>query len=130
MGLIGIYSAGILSLHYGSVNGESMLPTLKSKQWFVYQKTNYCNVGDIVIANAYDKAQIKRVVGVSGDSIVIKDRKLYINNKFYKNYNSNNLSEKIEEGNVFLLSDNPEGYDSRAYGQISLDSIEGRVLLW
>ena len=80
---------------------------------------------------------VKRVIGVEGDIINIKDGNLYINNTLQAESYINGLTQakgsinyplEVTEGKVFVLGDNRENsLDSRNFGLISIESIKGRV---
>lgn len=80
---------------------------------------------------------IKRVIGVSGDEINIKDGKVYINGKLVEeSYVKGMTFESVEEfpiivpeGKIFVLGDNREkSNDSRSFGLIDYKSIEGKAI--
>ena len=70
------------------VDGKSMYPTLEPSQMVFVEKTEI-ERGDIITVNAYNytedyskqKLFIKRVVGMPGDRIIIKDNQVIINDK-------------------------------------------------
>ena len=72
------------------VEGKSMLPTLKSGQKVLINKTHDFHVGDIVTANSKDYGPIiKRVEQIDGSQVhLVSDNKNityeYINNELYK----------------------------------------------
>jgi len=71
------------SYHAASV---SMLPTLRPEEDFFVSKTAYSvthtpQLGDIVIFAANGRAQVKRIVGLPGDKVQMKDGILLINEK-------------------------------------------------
>ena len=72
------------------VEGKSMLPTLKSGQKVLINKTHDLHVGDIVTANSKDYGPIiKRVEQIDGNQVhLVSDNKNityeYINNELYK----------------------------------------------
>jgi len=79
---------------------------------------------------------IKRVVAVAGDSITIKDDKVYVNDLVLnESYSKGSTKGKdleypilVPEGKVFVLGDNRENSnDSRVFGLVDLKSIEGKV---
>ncbi|MGE5627720.1 MAG: signal peptidase I [Solirubrobacterales bacterium] len=81
---------------------------------------------------------IKRVIGIPGDTIAIKEGSVYINGKLYeeayvKGYtypNSMIFPITIPEGYYFVLGDNRENsMDSRDIGLIPNYEIEGRAVL-
>lgn len=83
------------------------------------------------------KNLIKRVVGVEGDLIDIKNGKVYINNMVESGYDfqGNTLEHsdfsypiEIPKGKVFVLGDNRENsLDSRALGLIDLSQVKGKA---
>ncbi|WP_099203169.1 signal peptidase I [Miniphocaeibacter massiliensis] len=124
------------------VDGKSMYPTLNHNDRLLVNKLSFfkndLEYGDIIIFESpieENKNYIKRVIGKEGDSIEIKDNKIYVNDKIVKeDYTSTNgytkysdISQwKIESGEIFVLGDNrPESNDSRTFGPISRDSIKG-----
>ena len=83
---------------------------------------------------------IKRVVGVPGDSVEMKNGRVYVNGEqVAEPYISNRGAQdfpptQVEPDHVFVMGDNrPNSQDSRsALGQIPIDKIVGKafVLLW
>lgn len=86
------------------------------------------------------KSYIKRVIGIAGDHIEIKDNKVYRNGEML---NEEYLQSGIEttstggtftdvvvpDGCIFVMGDNrPQSADSRQFGCIPLDRVESRVL--
>lgn len=81
---------------------------------------------------------IKRVIGISGDKVQIKDGKVYLNEEeikeeylvdsaITKGGNYNNII--VPEGYVFVMGDNRTGsVDSRVFGCIPIEKIEGKVV--
>lgn len=128
------------------VDGPSMLPTLHTDEQILVNKLSYAFGGqpqrmDVIICKyeGYDSYFVKRVVGLPGESISIKDGELYINGKVIED---NNKLEKITddfgpvtvpEGHVFVMGDNRnDSMDSRQVGAIPLDDVVGHamVIVW
>lgn len=128
-------------------SGDSMSPTLHDGDALVIQKVSYWfsepAIGEIVVATAPDTGEsvVKRVVAVGGDSIGIEDGVLvrngapvvepYANQDQMGGYYWGPVV--VPDGQVFLLGDNRlESHDSRNYGPVSVDAIEGKYLtrLW
>lgn len=82
---------------------------------------------------------IKRVVGLEGEHVQIKDGKVFINgNELKEDYlqpdvitSSTGLTDFIvPEGYVFAIGDNrPKSTDCRVFGCIPIEKIEGKVVL-
>lgn len=80
---------------------------------------------------------IKRIIGVAGDRIQINNNKVYLNGEeLEENYILQGTETKsiyyndivVPEGCVFVLGDNrEESLDSRAFGCIPVERIEGSV---
>lgn len=84
-----------------------------------------------------DKRLIKRVIGLPGDNIDIKDEKVFINGKaITEPYAKGNTFDngmkfpmKIPEKMYFVMGDNREvSMDSRVLGLMDIKSIEGKAI--
>ncbi|NPV59307.1 MAG: signal peptidase I [Actinobacteria bacterium] len=80
---------------------------------------------------------IKRVVGVGGDTVELRDGELFVNGEPYQadyEYVRDNANGKWEvpEGCVMVMGDNrPNSNDSRRWGFVPLRAIIGRaVAIW
>jgi signal peptidase I len=133
-----------------TVYGESMEPTFQPKDRVLISKMSNINRFDIVVFNAPDADQqyIKRIIGLPGDRVEMKDDVLYINGKPYEeSYVKRNNDIALKDTGDFTLKELtgkttvPNGYffvlgdnrliskDSRRFGFISADSIMGTVKL-
>lgn len=84
---------------------------------------------------------IKRVIGLPGEHIQIKDNKVYINGEEYKeDYLDSSVVTTscdgaftdliVPEGYIFAMGDNrPQSTDCRSFGCIPIDKIEGKVIM-
>ena len=82
---------------------------------------------------------IKRVIGLPGDHIVIKDGNVYLNDELFKesylqdgivtdNGNGNCTDIVVPENSVFVMGDNrARSTDSRCFGCIPLEKVESKV---
>ena len=135
------------------VFGESMSPTFHDQDRIVVSKTAEIERFDVIVFDApdmEDEYYIKRVIGLPGDRIEMKNDVLYINGKeleepyLIENKEENLLSKltedfslldktgesKVPEGKLFVMGDNRlKSKDSRIFGLISSDSVIGEVKL-
>lgn len=127
------------------VVGDSMNPTLKSGEVLVLNKWKYrlfpIERGDIVSLQYADtKYLIKRIIGLPGEKVEIKNNQLYINDqKYSENYLPDDLSyddfsmkalgyEVIPDDMYFVLGDNRENsLDSREIGLVPKKKIDGKI---
>lgn len=127
------------------VVGNSMNSTLNNGDVLVLNKIKYrftdIKRGDIISLEYADtKYLIKRVIGIPGDTVSIKNNTLYINGELYVenyldedlNYDDFELSslgyDKIPEDMYLVLGDNREdSMDSREIGLISKEQVIGKV---
>jgi len=99
--------------------------------------------GDLVTFRSPEDghAALKRVIGLPGDSLVIRDSVLYVNERRVREpYVNHRLIDAyysrtytVPAASVFVLGDNRgNSVDSRDYGPISADELLGRPLfrLW
>ncbi len=126
-----------------TVSSDSMSPTLCTGDvLLVARHSDGSSVedGDIVIfTSPQDGAQtVKRVVGTAGQTVAIKDAELYVDgtrvDEPYVDHASIDgvftPTYTVPPGAVFLMGDHREtSIDSRVYGPISTDLIDG-TLLW
>jgi signal peptidase I len=110
---------------------------------FIYTFTDPKRGEIIVFKYPEDKTRdfIKRIVGLPGETLEIKNRVVYINGKTLKeNYvkfsssefsTSNNLSpRRIPPDSYFVMGDNRDNsMDSRVWGFLKQDLIRGKALI-
>jgi len=126
------------------VSGQSMEPTFESENRVIISKIHKLDHFDLVVFHAPGSTEdyIKRVIGLPGDTIVMKDDRLFINGKEYEEeyiqankeqlFKDQKLTEDFEvtvpEGQLFVLGDNRRhSTDSRVIGCIDEDSVVGKV---
>lgn len=114
------------------VTGQSMAPTLDDGAILLISKVNseYLK-NDIVVFEKDDTTMIKRVIGVSGDTIELKDKCVYRNGiKLQIDCDvDKSVIIKLNSDEYFVVGDNyGDSYDSRNYGCINKQSIIGKVL--
>ena len=125
------------------VRSDSMAPALSSGAMLLIDKvtlrTREPHRGEIVVAIDPRNGDtiVKRVVAVGGDSVGIEDGMLVLNGKtVVENYIDNDNMDGyytgpdlVPLGHVFLLGDNRDtSEDSRAFGPVAVDDIDGRVM--
>ena len=133
-----------------TVSGASMYPTLHNGDRMVLSKVGDIHRFDVVILKAPDEnvEYIKRVIGMPGDTIEMKNGVLYINGKkvdqpfintealakqtvFIDDFTLESLTgeSKVPEGKYFVLGDNRGvSKDSRMIGFIDRSAIEGKAV--
>src|SRR5437870_11361025 len=149
------------------VEGASMEPTLQTGQYLLISKASYFHVegtpldrllpithqgttdylfggpqrGDVVVFRAPtqpDKDFIKRVIGLPGDTILVKNGTVYVNGTAldetyihfpatYK-YPLRGRPRQVPDGNYFVLGDNrPNSSDSHLGWFVPVDNLVGRA---
>jgi signal peptidase I len=83
---------------------------------------------------------IKRIIGVSGDTITISDNQVHVNGAAISEpYLDEDVTMadagpfEVGDDEVFVMGDNREfSFDSRRFGNISMDALVGRafVIIW
>lgn len=169
--ILGAFGIAILLTLYlfqsYQVEGPSMQPTLHNGDRLIIWKaprtlaritghTYVPNRGDIIVfvekglmtANGSDKQLIKRVIGLPGDRVIIKDKEVKIYNKEHpKGFDPDttlpygqglNLSvspddevdETLGKNQVFVMGDNRDNsLDSRVFGPLDTNDIIGKLVL-
>ena len=133
------------------IPSESMLPTLKIDDRLVIEKISYHfnppKRGDIIVfrapQEALDAAQsttndayIKRVIGLPGEEIEVKDGKVFVNGEaLEENYIQSPPvytwgPDVVPEGEYLVLGDNRNSSsDGHVWGFLKRDSIIGRAVV-
>lgn len=123
------------------VSGSSMEPTYKHNDVLLIEKISKSyDRFDVVTLEVNNTRLIKRVIGVPGDDVLIKDGKVYINGQILDDVvdidiqNAGIAADPIilRENEYFVLGDNRNNSsDSRdpKVGVISSDDIFGRVIM-
>lgn len=124
------------------VDGSSMYPTYNSGDivWFRRGGEDFAR-GTVVSLNMPGGDRyIKRVVAVPGDTVDIKDGRLFVNGRAVREPYANGVTEADPEGFVtypcklsknkyFVLGDNRrKSVDSRSFGPVASAQIQGRIL--
>lgn len=122
------------------VDGASMDQTLEDGQILLLYKLANIDYGDIVVLDEEKEGEIiiKRIIGMPGDTVSIKDNTVYVNDEELEEdyaYGETSDYEEITLGDdeYFILGDNrPISKDSRYFGPVKEDEIIGKVIfrLW
>jgi signal peptidase I len=130
------------------VKGASMEPSFYSGDYILTSRVTYkfrrLDRGDVIVFKAPknpDIEYIKRIIGLPGDVILIKDGQVMVNNNLLtEKYISsatnlwdggcvkNGVPYTVAADEVFVMGDNrPRSSDSREFCAVSLQSIVGQV---
>lgn len=129
------------------VSGNAMSPNYTDGQFWIVDKVIYSNTqpqrGDVVLFKDMadpSKEYAKRIVGMPGEEIEIKDGVVNINGQpLSEPYLPNSVSTSagnypqpsqkvIPQGQYFILGDNRTGsYDSRNFGFVPKENIIGKL---
>ncbi len=132
------------------IEGPSMEPTFYRQQYLIVSRVHYLlgnpQRGEIVVfdnphddANSDNPLLIKRLIGLPGETIEIRDQQVYIDgvllNEPYINepcgqYQCRDNSWTLGENEYFFMGDNRNhSNDSRNFGPIPRDRIVGEAIV-
>lgn len=130
------------------IPSESMTHTLEKNDLILVDKLIYRftkpNRGDIIVFHKPGDpddapALIKRVVGVEGDILEVKQMKLFRNGQpikepyLHEPIGGDFGPYKVKPGHLFMMGDNRNNsMDSRFWGQLPLENVLGRaeMIIW
>ena len=140
----------LLILRPHKIKGASMEPNFPDGEYHLTEKVSYylheADRGDVIVFKppvSEEDEYIKRVMGLPGEKISVKNGKVFITGKeLHENYLDQNLitsggsflPEGIEiivpPGEYFVMGDNrPHSSDSRSWGTITKNKIAGKAWL-
>jgi signal peptidase I len=137
------------------VNGSSMVPNFIDKEFLLTEKLSYQfgvpQRGDVIVFKApasepcspEECEYIKRVIGIPGDEIMIKDGQVYLNGELLDQgflsegvstdpgqYLEEGVSNVIPKGQYLCFGDNRKhSRDGREFGPIKESLIVGKAFL-
>jgi signal peptidase I len=126
------------------VYGQSMEPNLHSDQRLVVEKISYSSWlhirspqrGDVVVIHVQgsDELLIKRVIGLPGDQVEMRNGRVFINRVPLKEpyvalpASGDYGPVDVPPLHVFVLGDNRDfSNDSRAFGPVAMKDVVGRA---
>lgn len=140
--LIILFRVYVIEPH--SVTGSSMDETFHTKDYVLVDKISYefskPKRGDVIVFNppVVDRTEdrfIKRIIGVPGDAVIVTDSETYVNGEklaeeFVTHKSNRYASSTLKENEYFVMGDNRAvSYDSRSWGVLQKDAIQGRVIM-
>lgn len=130
------------------VSGESMSPTFENGQYLIVDELTYRlespQRGDVIIFRYPRNPSeyfIKRVIGLPGETVIVKDSQVMVKKKdgttvtlnepYVKNLgNGGDATYPVDAGSYFVMGDNrPESSDSRIWGLLPRANLIGRALV-
>lgn len=145
--LIGAFAVFFMSPF--NIQGDSMEPTFSSGDTIMFEGLSYMVEepmrGDIAVfygTDESDKIFVKRIIGLPGDEVVIRERVVYINGEelqesYIGQISTGDLSMReydgityqVPDGKYFMLGDNRRNsFDSRTWNDpfVPRDNIIGK----
>lgn len=118
-------------------SGNSMYPTIKNDTVLIINRVMEPTYDDIVNiwSDILEKDLCKRVIGLEGDTIEIRDGVVYRNGEaldesFNDDTETNMSTVTVGKNEVFVMGDNRNNStDSRDLGTMPIDNIEGVCFL-
>jgi len=135
------------------VKGSSMLPNFENGEYLLTDKLSYQlgspKRGDVVVFKApptepcaADECEyIKRIIGIPGDKVMVKNGDVYLNGKELDStflsegtitqpgsFNQEGVEKIVPEGKYLCFGDNrPHSRDGREFGPINKELIVGKA---
>ncbi|GAC1320174.1 MAG: signal peptidase I [Chloroflexota bacterium] len=140
---IAIFLVVRVALQNFKVEGSSMRPNLQNGEYILVNKVDYMlhapERGDVIVfravqAGAPDRDFIKRIVGLPGETVAVRQNNVYIDGRVlrekYQRYHMNYdfPSQKVPPGEYFVLGDNrSNSEDSHLWKWLSKKYIIGKA---
>lgn len=123
-------------------NGDKLIIEKISPRFGNIKRGDIVTIDDPIKLSTHTRPIIKRVIGVEGDHVQIRDGKVfvngeelkedYINGDFTYEVNEEYSDVTVEKGYIYVLGDNRErnmSIDSRTIGTESLEYVTGKAFL-
>ena len=142
----------LLVMRPHKIKGESMMPNFPNAEYLLTERVSYYfhdpKRGDVVVflPPVSEDEYIKRVIGLPGDTVAIRNNQVYLNNQLLTedylpketvtadgNFIKEGESYTIPADKFIVLGDNrSHSYDSRSWGPIKKSDIRGRawIIYW
>jgi signal peptidase I len=125
------------------VYGSCMEPNLYTGERLLGNKLVYrldgVHRGDIVVfrpPHRPDTPFIKRVIGLPGEVLEIRDNQVFINGRplrepyLHLAWHDNRPAERVAAGELFVMGDNRDNSsDSRSWGELPLENVQAKAWL-
>ena len=122
------------------MQGEDMYPRIRDGDLMIYYRLQRSYfIGDVVTFSNKDRRYTGRIVAKAGDIVDISENgQLLVNGNVQEEeifYKTGKIAGKVDfpcivpKGEVFLLCDfRTNSIDSRSYGAVSIESLDGKVI--
>ncbi|MES2985664.1 MAG: signal peptidase I [Patescibacteria group bacterium] len=140
--LIILFRVFVIEPH--SVTGSSMDETFHTSDYVLVDKITYTfsapKRGDVIVFNPPVESRaedrfIKRIIGIPGDVIEVTGLETLVNGQkidetFVTHPSARIAQATLKDDEYFVMGDNRAvSYDSRAWGVLKKEAIQGRVVL-
>jgi signal peptidase I len=146
--ILSVYALAEMAIPRSNIDGPSMQPNLHAGQYLIISRLDYLfgepQRGDVAVFQAPgsdddEPRLIKRVIGLPGDTVEIRDTEVYVNGEkldepYFINRPCNpskcpNETWTLGPSQYFMMGDNRNNSrDSRAFGPIQRSAIVGRAV--